>query len=217
MVHKFPHEWEDLSVVGGGSHYKLAIFEGGSHCLRHIASGKVKDLCLHILLFQLFYEIVHSLPCVAIDRSVCNCDSILFWSVARPLVVKGDVVAKVFLQYRTMERKDHGDIQSSSLLQEALDHLSIFSHDTDVVSSCLVIPSLLHIKSPELTEAISCEQGLLCLIIGHYDFRPMDHWSSYESESMASYSKSVPFLHHYSSLAPVYAKEILHHLEGLHA
>ncbi len=98
VIDVFPHEGEDVRIVGGGGQNQSAVAEGILHGFRHVVSGQVKDHNLGTALFhQLALQKFDRLFGMAVDGGVGDDDALALHSVGGPGVVKVQVVAQVLL------------------------------------------------------------------------------------------------------------------------
>ena len=88
---------------------------------------------------------------MTIYGSVGDHDSVCLRCVGRPGVIKSDIMAKIFGEYRAMKRTDFLDIKCCSNFEKCLNLFAVFSYDTDEVTSCFVIPRLLYIERTEFS------------------------------------------------------------------
>ena len=97
-------------------------------------------------------------------------------------------MSKVLSQYWSVQRTDGLNIQSCCFLQQILYLLAVFSNDTDEVTTRLIIPRLLHIKSTEFSKSVCREQYFVTGIISNDYFRPVYHRSFHKRQSMLAKS-----------------------------
>ena len=114
-----------------------------------------------------------------------------------------------------MQGADDLNIQGSGLLQQILYLYAEFAHDADVVAACLVGPVLIHVESAEFAEAVGGEQYFVAGIVGHHDFRPVNHGSGHEGQGVLAETERVAFFDDNLSVSIIRAKELLHHGKGL--
>ena len=94
-------------------------------------------------------------------------------------------MSKVFSQYWSVQRTDSLNIQSCCFFQQILHLFAVFSNNTDEVTTGLIIPRLLHIKS---TKSVCREQYFVTSIISNDYFRPVYHRSFHKRQSMLAKS-----------------------------
>ena len=117
MVDELAHEGEDVSVVGGGCQHQLAVTEGVRHSLCHVASGKVVQYNRGCAVgAQLFCQRKRRLARVAVHRGVGDHNAVGLGLVARPGVVKVEVIAEVFGKNGAVQGADDLDVKACGLL-----------------------------------------------------------------------------------------------------
>ena len=150
---------------------------------------------------------------MAVYGSVGNHDSVILRCVGRPGIIETDVVAKVFIEYRAVERADSLDIQSCSYFKKVLNLHAVFSYDADVISSCLIIPWLLNVKSTEFSESVCGKKYLFCAVICDHNLRPVYHRCKHEGQVMLAEGKASTVIYYNFPAFQIQVKEILHHAE----
>ena len=83
------------------------------------------------------------------------------YTIGRPGIVKVQVITKIFGQNRSMEWTDDLDIQVGSFLQKSLNLYTVFSNDTDVITTSLTSPVFLYIQCSKFTECVCGEQDFI--------------------------------------------------------
>ena len=93
-------------------------------------------------------------------------------------------MSKILGEDRSVERADSLNIQSCCHFQKSLYLCSIFTNDTDKISSRFVIPVFFYIQRTEFTKSICGKQNLISTVIGYHNFRPMYHGCGNEGQVM---------------------------------
>ena len=94
MLDKLTHEWENIAVVCCCSENKLAVAECIFNSFSHITASKVNHInILRAELVKLFFKIHNSLLCIAVNRSICDKHAFVLRAIARPDIVKIDIMA----------------------------------------------------------------------------------------------------------------------------
>ena len=213
MVDEFLHEWEDVSIVGGGSQNDFAVTESIFHSFCHVAASKVIDSNFAASCFQFFCQQLYRFFGVAVYRSVSNDNAFFFRLIGRPGVVEIEIVAQIFGENRAVEWADSLDIQSSCFFQQSLYLCAVFANDTDVVASCFASPVFFHIQCAEFAETVCGEENFVHIIVSNDNFRPVNHRSGHEGQGVLTERKGAAFAYNDLSVCKVGAEEVLHHLE----
>ena len=216
MVDELTHPGEDLRIVGRGRQDQLVIAEGILDGLRPVFSRQVADLdvgnpsCL-----QFSRQHLSRFLGVAVNGGVGDENAVGLSQIAGPGVIQVDVVSQVFFQHGPVQRQNLLDLQTRRFFQDRLDLSTILADDAEVVAPRFAGPVLIHIQSAELAEAVSGEQDLLGRLIGHHDFRPVNHGSEHEVQLVLAQIQNVA-VSHFDGLADLDVREVLsNHLEGL--
>ena len=117
----------------------------------------------------------------------------------------------LLMQDGAVQRADGLDVQTSSLFQHSLHLHTVLAHDADEIAAGFGQPLFLHVQCAELAESISAEQDFVCIVIGHDDFRPVDHGGGDEVQGVMAQGQSVAFLDDDAAVSIVGAEELLHH------
>ena len=214
MVDEFAHEGKDSRVVGRGCEDELVVAECIGYRFGHIASGEIvyDDVgCARILEF--FGKGEHRLFGIAVNGGVGDHDALFFGLIARPCIVKIEVVAEVFGKNGTVERADLFNIKTCGFFQKRLYLCAVFADDADVIASCFVCPRLVSVESAEFSEAVCGEENLILAVVGHDDLGPVNHRSRYKGQCMLAERKCVTLTDHDSLICEIRAEEVLHHGE----
>ena len=91
---------------------------------------------------------------MSVNGSISDHNAFLFRTIRGPRVIQANVMTQIFVQNRSVQRADNGNIKCRRLFQKRLYLRTVLSDDPDKVSSGLVIPVFLHIKCSKLSEAI---------------------------------------------------------------
>ena len=101
-----------------------------------------------------------------------------------------------------MQRADHGDFQSRQFLQCSLYLRPVFSYDVAVIPSGFRQPVLrivqfvnknIAIQGSEAAKGVGGEQDIFAFLIGHHNFRPMDHGRQVKMQGMAAERERILF------------------------
>ena len=114
-----------------------------------------------------------------------------------------------------MEGADDGNVQSGSLLQQCLHLGAVLAYDADVVPAGLVCPVLGNIQRAEFAEAVGGEEHPVAGVVGHDDFRPVNHGCGHEGQGVLAQSQGIALTDHNPVTLKIVAEELLHHGEGL--
>ena len=116
-----------------------------------------------------------------------------------------------------MQRADDLDIETCCCLEDLGGLQAVFADDAKIVSARFARPSfgVFHVVGAELTEAVRSEHDLVLAVIGHHDFRPVNHGREYESKGMAAQNKLLAVLYDLLLHGRILAVELLHKCEGL--
>ena len=211
---KVIHERIDARIVSGGCKDQFGITESVAESLGHIVSCKVIDENPRTSFgFEFFCKEIYSVSGVTIYGSIGDHDSVCLRCVGGPGVIESDIMAKIFSEYRTMKRTDLLDIKCCSNFEKRLNLFSVFSYDTDEVTSCFVIPWLLYIERTEFAETVCGKQNFFCAVISHHNFRPVYHRSKDKSKLMESKRKCTAVFYFDLASLEVEIKEVLDHVE----
>ena len=101
-----------------------------------------------------------------------------------------------------MERADEVDRKARCLLEDVDDLRAIFADDVDIVTAGRIEVVFFKVDlvcidvadRTELAKGIGTEEDVIRQVIGHDDFRPMDHRRFDELQGMFAQSQLVPFL-----------------------
>ena len=218
VLDEVPHEGEDPGVVGGGRQNDAPILEGLLYALRHILPGQVHELDLGAALFlELLGKELGGGLGVAVDGGIGDHHALALHAVARPGVVKVQIIAQVFREHGAVGGADDLNIQRGSLFQQGLDLGAVFPHDAEVIAPGFAGPALrvLHVQGAEFAEAVGGEEDLVLGVVGHDDLGPVDHGGLDEVQHVLAQLQGVALLDLNAAFRKVGAEEVLHHGEGL--
>ena len=217
MIDKLLHEREDVRIIRCCRKYDLAVAECVLDRLGHILPRKVTDddlgacLCAELISKQL-----NRFARVPVNGGVCDEHAVALRLVARPCVVKLNIVTEIFGQDGTMQRADNRNIERGSLLEKRLHLSTVFSDDSDEIAACLIVPGLGNIERAEFTEAVRGEQHLIPAVIGHHDLGPMHHRRKDKGQVMLPEVKHFPVIDNNLSVGNIHIGEIIRdHDKGL--
>ena len=216
MNNEISHKREDIRIVGGCRKHELSIAECGGNGLRLIAACKVENLNVRTaLVAELVGEQLHRLAGVAIDGGVGDHYALGLDVIARPDVIKVEIIAEILLEHRTVERTDDGDIERRCLLEKVLHLNAVLADDADEIASCLIDPGFVNVQRTEFSESVGGEQHLVAGIIGHYDLGPVNHRRRDEGEGVLAERKGIALRNHYAPFLIIASEVVLHHDECL--
>ena len=112
------HERIHAAIVGGGGQNQLTVAESVTDSRGHIIPGQVIDNYPgRLLVPELLGQGKGCLPGMAIYGSIGNNNSLLFRCIGRPLIIEGQIIAKILPENRSVQRTDHLNIQRAGNLQ----------------------------------------------------------------------------------------------------
>ena len=216
VIDERTHKGENISIVGGGCKHDFAITESILNRFCHIATRKVIDNDLGTSLgAELFGKCHNRLFGVAVNRGVGNHNSLFFGLVARPSIIKIDIIAKIFIQYRAVQGADDFNIKACRFFEERLHLRSVFANNTNVVATRFARPFFFDVESTEFSKAVGREKNLVGAIVGNDNLRPVYHRSGDKGQFVFSQIENVTLAHHNAAVGIVGTKEVLHHIERL--
>ena len=148
---------------------------------------------------------------MSIYGSIGNHNSVIFRCIGRPCIIKPDIMSEIFCKNRSMKRTDFLNIESGRYFEKFLYLCTVFSYDTDKISSCLVIPWFFHIQRSELSKTICGKKNLFCAVISNHNFRPVNHRCKYESKLMISERKCTAVFRFYFLSFQIQFKKVSDH------
>ena len=212
------HKGENLRVVGGGCQDQLPVAERVLNGFGHVAPRQVVHRHLRAsLLLQLFRQQLHSLLRVAVYGSIADNDAFAFHAVGRPGLVKVEICVEILRQHRSVQRTDRFDFQCGCPFQQGLYLGAVLPDDAEIISSCLAGPPfrILRVQRAELAERVRGKQHLVRAVIGHNDFRPVNHRGRDELQGMGAQFQRIALTGHNPLFGEIIPVEVLHHRKRL--
>ena len=220
IVEEVLHRDKHARVIGRGREDQVAAAERVGDNVARRGDGGVIHADLNAALRELGGEDVRSVLRVAVDGGVGEHDALFLRSVAAPEQVLLQEVAEMAAPDKAVQRADGVDLESGSLFQDGLHLGTVFADDVGVVAAGLVdvfnkevglVIEQAAVERAEGAEGVGSEQGLVRQVVGHHDFRPVDHRRHDEGQLMAADGDDVAFLDQVDPVGPVGLEELRQH------
>ena len=220
VVQQLLHGDEDAGVVGGGGKDQVAAAEGVGDDVAGRGHGGVVHAHPHAPLIELAGQDVGGVLGVAVDGGVGQQHTLFLGGVAGPEQVLLQEVAEVAAPDEAVQRADQGNLQLRGLLQHRLDLGAVLAHDVGVVAPGLIqvlgkeiglVVEEAAVQGAEGAEGVGGEEDLVGEVIGHHDFRPVDHGGHDKGEIVLAGGEGVALFHQDGAFGEIAAQELLHH------
>ena len=220
VVQQVLHRDKHAGVIGGGGEDEVAAAEGIRDDIAGRGDGGVIHADLDAALDKFGGEDVGGILGVAVDRGVGEHDALLFGGVAAPEQILLQEVAEVAAPDKAVQRADGGDFQRRGLLQHCLNLRAVLADDVGVVAAGFVdvldeevrlIVEEAAVQRAEGAEGIGGEERLVGQVVGHHDFRPVDHRGHDEGELMLSDGEDIALFDQVHFSGEVCGEELRQH------
>ena len=115
-----------------------------------------------------------------------------------------------------MQRTDCLNIQCRSSFEKFLNLRTVFSNNSNIVTTCFAVPVLFYIKRTKFTKSVCGKQNLVCAIIGNHNFRPVYHRCKYKCKYMFAKCQAFTISNYQFSVTEIHTSEkVLHHGKSL--
>ena len=226
VVEEVFHRQEEVQVVRRSSQNQVAVFPGlrrnvGRVNLGYVVQADVAD-AEHA---QLMSQYAGSPFGVAVNGRERDDDALLFRYVFCPVEIFFNDVLNRFrsAEYDAVKRADDFDRNAGGFLQDFYDLRAEFADDVDVIAASRVeviffkvdLVGVYVADGAEHAESVGAEQYLIRNIVGHDNFRPVNHRRFDKREDVLAQLELVAFLDFYIAARHGFAEELFEQLKGL--
>ena len=125
-------------------------------------------------------------------------------------------MCQIFSQDRSMQRADRLNVQSCSCFEKFLHLCTVFTNNTDIITTGFAIPVFLYIKSTKFTKSVCGKQNFVRAVICNHNFRPVNHRCKYKCQDMFAQCQTLSVSNNQFFAFQLHtSEEIFHHGKSL--
>ena len=173
--YELAHRGEYLAVVGRRCEHELAVLKGTRYALGAIGAREVEYLAMRARGVELVFERDCRFFRMTVDRSIRYHHAVGFGRIARPFIVKPEVMPEVVREHGAVQRTDRLYLEPGELFEQGLDLRAVLADYTYIIAPRLVVPRLVAVERAELAEPVRrVQRAVGCVELDH-DFGPVHH------------------------------------------